>query len=292
MKPKTQCLRLHFFTLECKLWTEKRTLEKTKVIQYKQKTNTRGIYIMEMFLSFLGFFTGITATVYLIHSLIKRNGNAKKASIALVLSLILFFSSGSIAVAKEEAKIKAPIATVPGETETEKVEPLPDPTKEELVKEKEAQKIKDQEMADQAVKDAEEALNKEKAEKENKILEDAYTIKIVDQTTRWSEDFYEFSDLMQNSQIGVDTWSYQVVLVLNSMSGLIEEARGLTPPMKYKEMNAVYLKAVDEYEMIPLKLPEAIDNMDPTLMNKITESIEKGNVYITEATNILTDLNK
>lgn len=177
----------------------------------------------------------------------------------------------------------------------------PNADEQEMAKIEEAEEKKEQEekkaQEEAEAKEVEEKKAQEEAEKkkvespksEDDKTGEEYTTKLTLQSQKWTEYFNEFSDLMGNAQVGVDSWTLSVGVVITQMKELIEDARSINPPEEFKEVHKEYLNAVDKYESIPTQLPEAIDNNDVNLINSINEDIAKGNEYINKATKLLLD---
>lgn len=114
-----------------------------------------------------------------------------------------------------------------------------------------------------------------------------YVNALTDNLNSWNSFFRRFGTLMGSPKVGNDTWSLDVAIELVLIEQLIDDARMMEPTSKFKKSHKSYLKAMDHYETIPLKLPEAIDNNDTRLLDKVLNSIEKGNIELAKASSLM-----
>lgn len=115
-----------------------------------------------------------------------------------------------------------------------------------------------------------------------------------------SEDINYILDKMENSEgfskglrvfsetLGevafTNDWVSELILSLGVLQTLIDDARKLEPPNKFKSSHEYYMKAIDEIQIVVDELPDAIIDLDERKMNSLAKNMENGNKYLEMST--------
>lgn len=98
--------------------------------------------------------------------------------------------------------------------------------------------------------------------------------------------------MSEDLNIGDESWRAELIGELDTMQDTINKSRELSAPEKFSELHSVFLKSLDEYEQVVVKLPKAIDNLDNDLLNECSDHLQNGGAYTKEASDILHQLDK
>jgi hypothetical protein len=109
-----------------------------------------------------------------------------------------------------------------------------------------------------------------------------YVSFMEDHTFRFSDVMYRLSNQCMIFSYD-DQWITETALILTELDMLIQEVREINPPERFKSMHDLYMKAMNEYQIVVDELPVAIDNMDANHMEILTQTMSNGTEYIAQS---------
>jgi len=123
------------------------------------------------------------------------------------------------------------------------------------------------------------------------VSEQNYLTGITKINNTVNEAFIEFTNLIQNLQIGNDDWTTKVAIQLVTIQTAYEEVIKINPPNSLKEAHSKYVQAMSCYNDMTYLFAQGIDNNDSELIDKATQKMLEGNELIDEVTTAIDKFN-
>ncbi|WP_439876116.1 hypothetical protein ACSLGG_12260 [Bacillus mycoides] len=189
--------------------------------------------------------------------------------------------------AEEEKKIKQREETdrLKAEEEKKKVE------EEKQKKEEEAKKKAEEEQRKQEeeVKKKAEAEAR-KAETQQKVLESNYRSAYATHSKKLTDSLNQTGNLLINNKIGNEEWTIKLAASLIMLQDVTENPPNVQVPDKFKEVNSLYMQALEKFNQSAKLTPEALDEGNTNKMQKATNLMNDGGEILKSANTLLKDI--
>ncbi|HDR7255938.1 TPA: hypothetical protein QCW96_005347, partial [Bacillus pacificus] len=166
--------------------------------------------------------------------------------------------------------------------------------KEAAEKAEEEKKIKQKEetdrlKAEEAKKKAEEEQRKQeeevkkkaeaearKAETQQKVLESNYRSAYATHSKKLTDSLNQTGNLLINNKIGNEEWTIKLAASLIMLQDVTENPPNVQVPDKFKEVNSLYMQALEKFNQSAKLTPEALDEGNTNKMQKATNLMNDG----------------
>ncbi len=189
--------------------------------------------------------------------------------------------------AEEETKIKQKEESdrLKAEEEKKKVE------EEKQKKEEEAKKKAEEEQRKQEeeVKKKAEAEAR-KAETQQKVLESNYRSAYATHSKKLTDSLNQTGNLLINNKIGNEEWTIKLAASLIMLQDVTENPPNVQVPDKFKEVNSLYMQALEKFNQSAKLTPEALDEGNTNKMQKATNLMNDGGEILKSANTLLKEI--
>ena len=189
--------------------------------------------------------------------------------------------------AEEEKKIKQKEESdrLKAEEEKKKVE------EEKQKKEEEAKKKAEEEQRKQEeeVKKKAEAEAR-KAETQQKVLESNYRSAYANHSKKLTDSLNQTGNLLINNKIGNEEWTIKLAASLIMLQDVTENPPNVQVPDKFKEVNSLYMQALEKFNQSAKLTPEALDEGNTNKMQKATNLMNDGGEILKSANTLLKEI--
>ncbi|WP_324647868.1 hypothetical protein, partial [Bacillus pacificus] len=173
--------------------------------------------------------------------------------------------------------------------------------KEAAEKAEEEKKIKQKEetdrlKAEEAKKKAEEEQRKQeeevkkkaeaearKAETQQKVLESNYRSAYATHSKKLTDSLNQTGNLLINNKIGNEEWTIKLAASLIMLQDVTENPPNVQVPDKFKEVNSLYMQALEKFNQSAKLTPEALDEGNTNKMQKATNLMNDGGEILKSA---------
>lgn len=180
--------------------------------------------------------------------------------------------------------------------------------KEANEKAEEEKKIKQKEetdrlKAEEAKKKAEEEQRKQeeevkkkaeaearKAETQQKVLESNYRSAYATHSKKLTDSLNQTGNLLINDKIGNEEWTIKLVASLIMLQDVTENPPNVQVPDKFKEVNSLYMQALEKFNQSAKLTPEALDEGNTNKMQKATNLMNDGGEILKSANTLLKEI--
>ena len=119
---------------------------------------------------------------------------------------------------------------------------------------------------------------------------DAYLAAMVINSSSFSEAFNKFSEQTLNCDYS-DEWVIETAVIVLQIKSLIEDARSISPTPDFEDSHNLYMQAMVKFEESMDLFMEGYDNLDAQMIDRAGTLLDEGNVLITQATELMVELN-
>lgn len=180
--------------------------------------------------------------------------------------------------------------------------------KEAAEKAEEEKKIKQKEetdrlKAEEAKKKAEEEQRKQeeevkkkaeaearKAETQQKVLESNYRSAYATHSKKLTDSLNQTGNLLINNKIGNEEWTIKLAASLIMLQDVTENPPNVPVPDKFKEVNSLYMQALEKFNQSAKLTPEALDEGNTNKMQKATNLMNDGGEILKSANTLLKEI--
>ncbi len=180
--------------------------------------------------------------------------------------------------------------------------------KEAAEKAEEEKKIKQKEetdrlKAEEAKKKAEEEQRKQeeevkkkaeaearKAETQQKVLESNYRSAYATHSKKLTDSLNQTGNLLINDKIGNEEWTIKLAASLIMLQDVTENPPNVQVPDKFKEVNSLYMQALEKFNQSAKLTPEALDEGNTNKMQKATNLMNDGGEILKSANTLLKEI--
>ncbi|ASI80804.1 hypothetical protein LKL98_17045 [Bacillus pacificus] len=180
--------------------------------------------------------------------------------------------------------------------------------KEAAEKAEEEKKIKQKEetdrlKAEEAKKKAEEEQRKQeeevkkkaeaearKAETQQKVLESNYRSAYATHSKKLTDSLNQTGNLLINNKIGNEEWTIKLAASLIMLQDVTENPPNVQVPDKFKEVNSLYMQALEKFNQSAKLTPEALDEGNTNKMQKATNLMNDGGEILKSANTLLKEI--
>lgn len=188
---------------------------------------------------------------------------------------------------EEEKKIQQKKETdrLKAEEEKKKVEEEKQKKEEEAKKKAEEEQRKQEE---EAKKKAE--AEARKAETQQKVLESNYRSAYATHSKKLTDSLNQTGNLLVNNKIGDEEWTIKLAASLIMLQDVTQNPPNAQVPDKFKEVNSLYLQALEKFNQSAKLTPEALDEGNTNKMQRATNLMNEGGEILKSANSLLKEM--
>ncbi|MGG0301845.1 hypothetical protein ABEY59_25160 [Bacillus albus] len=180
--------------------------------------------------------------------------------------------------AEEEQRKKEELEKKKAEEEQRKKE------EEEKKKIEEEQRKKEEEGKKKAEAEA------RKAETQQKVLESNYRSAYATHSKKLTDSLNQTGNLLVNNKIGNEEWTIKLAASLIMLQDVTENPPNAQVPDKFKEVNSLYLQALEKFNQSAKLTPEALDEGNTNKMQRATNLMNDGGEILKSANSLLKEI--
>ncbi|EOG8707513.1 TPA: hypothetical protein ACGW5B_000963 [Bacillus paranthracis] len=202
-----------------------------------------------------------------------------------------------VAEAKEKEKLekeaveKAEADRLKAEEEQRKKEEEEKKKEEEQRKkeEEEKKKIEEEQRKKEEEKKKAEAEAR-KAETQQKVLESNYRSAYATHSKKLTDSLNQTGNLLVNNKIGDEEWTIKLAASLIMLQDVTQNPPNAQVPDKFKEVNSLYLQALEKFNQSAKLTPEALDEGNTKKMQRATNLMNDGGEILKSANSLLKEM--
>lgn len=201
-----------------------------------------------------------------------------------------------VAEAKEKEKLekeaveKAEADRLKAEEEQRKKEEEEKKKEEEQrKKEEEKKKIEEEQRKKEEEKKKAEAEAR-KAETQQKVLESNYRSAYATHSKKLTDSLNQTGNLLVNNKIGDEEWTIKLAASLIMLQDVTQNPPNAQVPDKFKEVNSLYLQALEKFNQSAKLTPEALDEGNTKKMQRATKLMNDGGEILKSANSLLKEM--
>ncbi|ENB9401492.1 TPA: hypothetical protein QCQ87_001248 [Bacillus paranthracis] len=202
-----------------------------------------------------------------------------------------------VAEAKEKEKLekeaveKAEADRLKAEEEQRKKEEEEKKKEEEQRKkeEEEKKKIEEEQRKKEEEKKKAEAEAR-KAETQQKVLESNYRSAYATHSKKLTDSLNQTGNLLVNNKIGDEEWTIKLAASLIMLQDVTQNPPNAQVPDKFKEVNSLYLQALEKFNQSAKLTPEALDEGNTKKMQRATKLMNDGGEILKSANSLLKEM--
>ncbi|MCU5375967.1 hypothetical protein OCA08_02235 [Bacillus cereus] len=129
-----------------------------------------------------------------------------------------------------------------------------------------------------------------KAETQQKVLESNYRSAYATHSKKLTESLNQTGNLLVNNKIGNEEWTIKLAANLIMLQDVTENPPNAQVPDKFKEVNSLYLQALEKFNQSAKLTPEALDEGNTNKMQKATNLMNDGGEILKSANSLLKEI--
>ncbi|MGG3116594.1 hypothetical protein [Bacillus paranthracis] len=195
-----------------------------------------------------------------------------------------------VAEAKEKEKLekeaveKAEADRLKAEEEQRKKE------EEEKKKIEEEQRKKEEEQRKKEEEKKKAEAEARKAETQQKVLESNYRSAYATHSKKLTDSLNQTGNLLVNNKIGDEEWTIKLAASLIMLQDVTQNPPNAQVPDKFKEVNSLYLQALEKFNQSAKLTPEALDEGNTKKMQRATNLMNDGGEILKSANSLLKEM--
>ncbi|PKJ55117.1 hypothetical protein CWE34_13585 [Bacillus sp. SN10] len=129
-----------------------------------------------------------------------------------------------------------------------------------------------------------------KAETQQKVLESNYRSAYATHSKRLTDSLNQTGNLLVNNKIGNEEWTIKLATSLIMLQDVTENPPNAQVPDKFKEVNSLYLQALEKFNQSAKLTPEALDEGNTNKMQRATNLMNDGGEILKSANSLLKEI--
>ncbi|ACM12807.1 hypothetical protein HNV23_02865 [Bacillus paranthracis] len=190
--------------------------------------------------------------------------------------------------AEEEKKIKQKEETDRLKAEEAKKKAEEEQRKQEEEAKKKAEEEEQRKQEEEVKKKAE--AEARKAETQQKVLESNYRSAYATHSKKLTDSLNQTGNLLINNKIGNEEWTIKLAASLIMLQDVTENPPNVPVPDKFKEVNSLYMQALEKFNQSAKLTPEALDEGNTNKMQKATNLMNDGGEILKSANTLLKEI--
>lgn len=160
---------------------------------------------------------------------------------------------------------------------------------EQRKKEEEKKKIEEEQRKKEEEKKKAEAEAR-KAETQQKVLESNYRSAYATHSKKLTDSLNQTGNLLVNNKIGDEEWTIKLAASLIMLQDVTQNPPNAQVPDKFKEVNSLYLQALEKFNQSAKLTPEALDEGNTKKMQRATNLMNDGGEILKSANSLLKEM--
>ncbi|HDX9630169.1 TPA: hypothetical protein ROY30_003888 [Bacillus cereus] len=129
-----------------------------------------------------------------------------------------------------------------------------------------------------------------KAETQQKVLESNYRSAYATHSKKLTDSLNQTGNLLVNNKIGNEEWTIKLAASLIMLQDVTENPPNAQVPDKFKEVNSLYLQALEKFNHSAKLTPEALDEGNTNKMQRATNLMNDGREILKSANSLLKEI--
>nr|MDX5840270.1 hypothetical protein [Bacillus cereus group sp. BfR-BA-01700] len=129
-----------------------------------------------------------------------------------------------------------------------------------------------------------------KAETQQKVLESNYRSAYATHSKKLTDSLNQTGNLLVNNKIGNEEWTIKLAASLIMLQDVTENPPNAQVPDKFKEVNSLYLQALEKFNQSAKLTPEALDEGNTNKMQRATNLMNDGGEILKSANSLLKEI--
>ncbi|MGR5917127.1 DUF7018 domain-containing (lipo)protein [Bacillus pacificus] len=129
-----------------------------------------------------------------------------------------------------------------------------------------------------------------KAETQQKVLESNYRSAYATHSKKLTDSLNQTGNLLINNKIGNEEWTIKLAASLIMLQDVTENPPNVQVPDKFKEVNSLYMQALEKFNQSAKLTPEALDEGNTNKMQKATNLMNDGGEILKSANTLLKEI--
>ncbi|MEC3523789.1 hypothetical protein [Bacillus paranthracis] len=129
-----------------------------------------------------------------------------------------------------------------------------------------------------------------KAETQQKVLESNYRSAYATHSKKLTDSLNQTGNLLINNKIGNEEWTIKLAASLIMLQDVTENPPNVPVPDKFKEVNSLYMQALEKFNQSAKLTPEALDEGNTNKMQKATNLMNDGGEILKSANTLLKEI--
>ncbi|AJG78970.1 hypothetical protein FOC89_25925 [Bacillus thuringiensis] len=155
--------------------------------------------------------------------------------------------------------------------------------------EEEKKKIEEEQRKKEEEKKKAEAEAR-KAETQQKVLESNYRSAYATHSKKLTDSLNQTGNLLVNNKIGDEEWTLKLAASLIMLQDVTQNPPNAQVPDKFKEVNSLYLQALEKFNQSAKLTPEALDEGNTKKMQRATNLMNDGGEILKSANSLLKEM--
>ncbi|MRC71615.1 hypothetical protein GH820_10305 [Bacillus thuringiensis] len=155
--------------------------------------------------------------------------------------------------------------------------------------EEEKKKIEEEQRKKEEEKKKAEAEAR-KAETQQKVLESNYRSAYATHSKKLTDSLNQTGNLLVNNKIGDEEWTIKLAASLIMLQDVTQNPPNAQVPDKFKEVNSLYLQALEKFNQSAKLTPEALDEGNTKKMQRATNLMNDGGEILKSANSLLKEM--
>ncbi|HHK5613482.1 TPA: hypothetical protein ACQUNC_002305 [Bacillus paranthracis] len=129
-----------------------------------------------------------------------------------------------------------------------------------------------------------------KAETQQKVLESNYRSAYATHSKKLTDSLNQTGNLFVNNKIGDEEWTIKLAASLIMLQDVTQNPPNAQVPDKFKEVNSLYLQALEKFNQSAKLTPEALDEGNTKKMQRATNLMNDGGEILKSANSLLKEM--
>ncbi|MED1340196.1 hypothetical protein P4U51_03600 [Bacillus paranthracis] len=129
-----------------------------------------------------------------------------------------------------------------------------------------------------------------KAETQQKVLESNYRSAYATHSKKLTDSLNQTGNLLVNNKIGDEEWTIKLAASLIMLQDVTQNPPNAQVPDKFKEVNSLYLQALEKFNQSAKLTPEALDEGNTKKMQRATNLMNDGGEILKSANSLLKEM--
>ncbi|HFK1450011.1 hypothetical protein [Bacillus pacificus] len=129
-----------------------------------------------------------------------------------------------------------------------------------------------------------------KAETQQKVLESNYRSAYAIHSKKLTDSLNQTGNLLVNNKIGDEEWTIKLAASLIMLQDVTQNPPNAQVPDKFKEVNSLYLQALEKFNQSAKLTPEALDEGNTNKMQRATNLMNDGGEILKSANSLLKEM--